>query len=51
MPKPTEESLSFPEYLNVAHELNEIKKDEDIETDKNVNLSDFIPEPRASVKY
>ena len=47
MSRPTEESLSFPEYLNVAHELNEIKKDEDIETDKNVNLSDFIPEPRS----
>ena len=46
MSKPTEESLLFPEYLNVAHELNEIKKDEDIKTDKHVNLSDFIPEPR-----
>ena len=47
MSKPTGDSLSFPEYLNVAHELNEIKKDEDIETDKHVILSDFFPEPRS----
>ena len=47
MSKPTDDSLSFPEYLNVAHELNEIKKDDDIETDKHVTLSDFIPEPRS----
>ena len=47
MSNPTDDSLSFPEYLNVARELNEIKKDKDIETDKHVNLSDFIPEPRS----
>ena len=47
MAKPTDDSLSFPEYKNVAHELNEIKKDEDIETDKHVNLSDFISAPRS----
>ena len=41
MPKPTDDPLSFPEYLNMAHELNEIKKDKDIETDKHVNLSDI----------
>ena len=46
MSKPTDDSLSFLEYLNVAHKLSEIKKDEDIKTDKHVNLSDFIPEPR-----
>ena len=47
MSNPTDDSLSFPEYLHVSHELNEIKKGEDIETDKHVNLSDFIPEPRS----
>ncbi len=34
MTRPSEDSLSFPEYLNVAHELNQIKKDEDIEIEK-----------------
>ena len=47
MSKPIGDSLSFPEYLNMTHELNEIKKDDDIETDKHVNLSDFFPEPRS----
>ena len=46
MSKPTDDSLSFTDYLNVAHELNQVKKDKDIETDKHV-LSDFIPEPRS----
>ena len=50
MSKPTDDPLSFAEYLNVAHALNEIKKDEDIETDKHVNLSDFIPEPRSLIQ-
>ena len=47
MCRPSEDSLSFPEYLNVAHELSQIKKDEDKEIEKQVNLSDFIPEPRS----
>ena len=50
MSKPTDDSSSFPEYLNVVHELNEIKKDEDIDTEKHVNLSDFIPEPRSPIQ-
>ena len=50
MSKPTDDSLSFPEYLNVAHELKEIKNYEDIETDKHINLSDFIPEPRSLIQ-
>ena len=46
----SEDSLSFPEYLNVAHELNQAKKDEDTEIEKQVNLSDFIPEPRSLIQ-
>ena len=47
---PTDDSISFPVYLNVAHELNQIMKDEDIEMDKYVNLLDFIPEPRSLIQ-
>ena len=39
--------ISFPEYLNIAHELNQIEKDEDIIMGKQINLLDFIPEPRS----
>ena len=50
MSVPTDDLIYCPEYLNVAHELNQIKKDEDIEMDKHVNLSDFIPEPRSIIQ-
>ena len=49
MSVPTADSLSFLEYLNVAHDLSQIKKDEDTEMDEYVNLSDFIPEPRSLI--
>ena len=36
--RPSDDSLSFPEYLIVLHGLNQIKKDENIEIDRQVNL-------------
>ena len=39
--------LSFPEYLDVAHELNQMIEDEDNISDKKIDLSDFIPEQRS----
>ena len=49
MSRPSDDSLSFPENLNVAHELSQIKKDEDIKMNNQVNLSDFIPESRSLI--
>ena len=51
IPRPSDDSFSFPEYLNISHELSsQIKKDEDIEMNKQVNLSDFIPESRSLIQ-
>ena len=46
----TDDEISVSEYLNVTHVIDQIKKDEDIEMDKYVNLLDFIPEPRSLIQ-
>lgn len=37
MSRPSDDSLYFPDFLNVAHELSQIKNDEDTEMDRQVN--------------
>ena len=41
------ESINFAEYLNIAHEQVTQNKCEDKANDDQINLSDFIPEPKT----
>ena len=51
MSRPSDDPISFSGYLYyVAYKLDQIKKDENFEMDRQVNLSDFIPEPRSLIQ-
>ena len=39
--------ISYPEFLDISHELNQTKRDEEIENDKRINFTDFILEPQT----
>ena len=41
------DSRNFAEYLNIAHEQATQNKYEDKANDDQINLSDFIPEPKT----
>ena len=47
MEKFSDSSLPYSEFLYIAHELSSTNKIIDVSKDEDINLSDFMPEPKS----